>query len=146
MPPSIRQALNPSQRAGYATNKPAPPQPLPYKPAQASERISRHPPEPIQPAKPLKQTLIRRLFSLRDEAPVTREPKNIARGIAATQRVLTEGVLDPRYRPAARRVTAIICALPIVFCLGYELFQRRFEGKEQKAIPEKKSDIMEEKT
>jgi hypothetical protein len=35
-------------------------------------------------------------------------------------------------------VTAIIVMLPIVIGLGYELFQRRFLGKERKVVPVKK--------
>jgi len=56
----------------------------------------------------------------------------------AAQRYVREGILDPRYRPAARRVTAIICALPLALYLTYELFERRFMGKEQKIRPIKK--------
>ena len=61
-----------------------------------------------------------------------REPQDIERGRAATQRVLREGVLDLRYKPASRRVTALICALPIVIVVGIELYRRRFLGKEPK--------------
>ena len=39
--------------------------------------------------------------------------------------------LPPKYRPAARRVTAIMVALPIVIVFGYELFAR-WRGKEVK--------------
>jgi hypothetical protein len=49
--------------------------------------------------------------------------------------VVREGVLDPRYKGAARKYTAIICALPIVIVLSYVLLQRRFMGKEQKKLP-----------
>jgi hypothetical protein len=37
--------------------------------------------------------------------------------------------LPPKYKPAARRVTAIIVGLPIVFVVGYELFER-WRGKD----------------
>ena len=36
-------------------------------------------------------------------------------------------------------MTAIICALPLALYLSYELFQRRFMGKEQKIRPTKPS-------
>lgn len=139
--------LSPWQRAGYATARPAataPPQPLPWKPAAPSERISRRPEQP-EPPKPRKKSLVHRLFSLRGEEPkpYQHEPKNFARGVEAAQRYVREGILDPRYRPAARRVTAIICALPLAVVLGYVLFQRRFMGVEQKTRPIQK-DVMPE--
>ena len=37
--------------------------------------------------------------------------------------------LPPKYKPAARRVTAIIVGLPIIFVVGYELFER-WRGKD----------------
>lgn len=61
-----------------------------------------------------------------------REPLDPARGAAATQRVVREGVLDPRYKPASRRVIAIICAVPIFLVTSWVLFQRQFMGVEQK--------------
>ena len=39
--------------------------------------------------------------------------------------------LPPKYRPAARRVTAIIVGLPFVIVMGWELFER-WNGKEVK--------------
>jgi hypothetical protein len=39
--------------------------------------------------------------------------------------------LPPKYKPAARRVTAIMVSLPIVFVFGYELVER-WSGKEVK--------------
>ena len=35
-----------------------------------------------------------------------------------------DGKLPPKYKPAARRVTAIIVGLPVVFVVGYELYGR----------------------
>ena len=142
----------PRKRALYAT-KTAPPEPRPYKPIAPSERVSRPGPsqtaeqaaQAAQAATPKKKSLITRLFSLRPEEAQINEPRDIARGIAATQRVVSTGVLDPRYRPASRRILAIIVALPLVIGLGYELFQRRFFGKERKARPVRKLEgAMEE--
>ncbi|KAF2176994.1 hypothetical protein K469DRAFT_755359 [Zopfia rhizophila CBS 207.26] len=42
--------------------------------------------------------------------------------------------LPKKYKPAARRVTAIMVATPIVLVLGYELYQRFFRGKEVKTL------------
>ena len=61
-----------------------------------------------------------------------REPLDPARGAAASLRVAREGVLDPRYKPASRRVVAIICAVPIFIVTSWVLFQRQFLGVEQK--------------
>jgi hypothetical protein len=61
-----------------------------------------------------------------------REPLDPARGAAASLRVAREGVLDPRYKPASRRVVAIICAVPIFIVTSWVLFQRQFLGVEQR--------------
>ncbi|KAM0712671.1 hypothetical protein Q7P35_000118 [Cladosporium inversicolor] len=61
-----------------------------------------------------------------------REPLDPARGAAASLKVAREGVLDPRYKPASRRVVAIICAVPIFIVTSWVLFQRQFLGVEQK--------------
>lgn len=61
-----------------------------------------------------------------------REPLDPARGAAASLRFAREGVVDPRYKPAARRVIAIICAVPILIVTSWVLFQREFMGVEQK--------------
>jgi hypothetical protein len=61
-----------------------------------------------------------------------REPLDPARGVAASLRVVREGVLDPRYKPASRRVIAIICAVPIFIVTSWVLFQRQFLGVEQR--------------
>jgi hypothetical protein len=73
-----------------------------------------------------------------------RELGDLARGIEASKRVVTTGKLDPRYKAAARKWTALICALPIALVLSYELFRRQFMGAEQKKIPIK--SVKEENT
>ncbi|OQO08688.1 hypothetical protein B0A48_06558 [Cryoendolithus antarcticus] len=67
------------------------------------------------------------------------EPLDLARGYAATMRVAREGVLDRRYRPAARRVTAIICAVPVLLVTSWVLYKRQFLGEEQKMLSKLKS-------
>ncbi|KAK0782765.1 hypothetical protein LTS02_012069 [Friedmanniomyces endolithicus] len=139
MPRPYTGAPPPWLQVRYAsTAKPSqPPEPRAFKPIPPSERVSKTPQnEAIEVTKPPKQSLIRRLFSTRPEQPGSNaEPRDITRGLEASQRVVRDGILDARYRPAARRVTAIICALPIAIYLSYELFERRFMGKEQKVRP-----------
>ena len=131
-------------RAGYATKSP-PPLPRPYRPLAPSERLPERPPEepePSPPPKKRKQSFVHRLFSQRDDPPaesIKNEPSDIARGWQATQRVVREGVLDPRYKQASRKITAIIVGLPLVIVLGIELYRRRFMGKEAKGFSGKQS-------
>lgn len=63
------------------------------------------------------------------------EPKDPQRGIEAAQRAAATGKLDPRYKPAARKYTALIVSLPIFLYLSYELFRRGFQGVKQREIP-----------
>lgn len=78
-----------------------------------------------------------------DRAIGSTAQENRSRGVATTRRVVTEGVLDPRYKPAARRVTAIIVALPFALYLSYELFERRFLGKERRKFSADPSTIQD---
>lgn len=132
------------QRARYTTSRPAtnapPPQPRAWKAVAPSERITKRPAQLQDDLKLKKTSFIHRMFSLKNEEPQAyqNEPKDPARGIEASMRFVREGVVDPRYRPAARRVTAALCALPIAIYLTYELFQRRFMGREQKQRPIRK--------
>ncbi|KAI7547439.1 hypothetical protein KC331_g5019 [Hortaea werneckii] len=153
---------SPICRALYSTSRPsttAPPQPRPWRKQEPSERVVRQPQWVAEEAKstsPKKRSWTHRLFALRDDsipeeqpapepAPTPSPPKQqlpsdtAARALEASRRYITEGFKDPRYRSAARRVTAIICALPLALYLSYELFQRRFMGKEQKVRPVKPS-------
>ncbi|KAI7160166.1 hypothetical protein KC349_g3670 [Hortaea werneckii] len=156
------QPSSPICRALYSTSRPsttAPPQPRPWRKQEPSERVVRHPHWVAEEAKstsPKKRSWTHRLFALRDDsipeeqpapepAPTPSPPKQqqpsdtAARALEASRRYITEGFKDPRYRSAARRITAIICALPLALYLSYELFQRRFMGKEQKMRPVKPS-------
>ena len=119
-----------------------PPPPRPSKPPVAQERAAAAAPAATaatsstptsEPS--LHRRIITRLFSTRDRTPpsslsASPPPRDLARGLEASQRVVRDGVLDPRYRSAARKVGAIIIALPFVFFLGYELAMRRFAGKQ----------------
>ncbi|KAH9822879.1 hypothetical protein Tdes44962_MAKER00707 [Teratosphaeria destructans] len=125
----------PCRRRCYSAARPPPPRP--YQPDERSPKSPPQPPAP-PPSTPKPRSFLSRLNPFappeppQPAAPVVKEPQDISRGWEATRKVITTGVLEPRYRPAARRVTAIIVGLPIVIGLGYELFQRRFMGKERK--------------
>ncbi|KAI6816187.1 hypothetical protein KC332_g10752 [Hortaea werneckii] len=160
------KSSNVISRAFYSsTSRPsntAPPQPRPWRKQEPSERVVRQPQwaqEEARSTQPKKRSWTHRLFALRDDSipeeqpgpapqPTPSPPKQqqqsqpsdtAARALEASRRYITEGFKDPRYRSAARRVTAIICALPLALYLSYELFQRRFMGKEQKVRPTKPS-------
>ncbi|KAK6436795.1 hypothetical protein LTR95_007019 [Oleoguttula sp. CCFEE 5521] len=109
-------------RSSYTTSvRPPPPPARPFGANPSS-------PEPVAPS-----------LSAAPQIESSAEPLDPARGYAATMRVAREGVLDKRYRPAARRVTAIICAVPVLLVTSWVLYKRQFLGEEQKRIPEVKS-------
>lgn len=62
------------------------------------------------------------------------EHKDPARGLEASLRVAQGEKLDKRYRPASRRVLTIIVGIPFIIVLGWELYQRRFMGKEKRSV------------
>lgn len=75
--------------------------------------------------------------------PPKPEALDPARGAEASLRAAREGVLDPRYKPASRRVLAIICAVPIFLVTSWVLFQRQFLGVEQKKREKKEENGVE---
>ncbi|KAK3073759.1 hypothetical protein LTR53_004395 [Teratosphaeriaceae sp. CCFEE 6253] len=126
---------SPWQRSSYSSH-PKPPEPRAYRPLPPTERSPKPPAEPSETTKSPQQNFIRRLFSTRSEPHLPPpEPADPARGLEASRRVVMGGVLDPRYRSAAWRVTAAMCAMPFAIYLSYELFERRFRGKEQRVRP-----------
>lgn len=119
--PSIR--LRPSNlaiilRRAHSTH---PPPPRPYKPGPPPPPAPKTAPTPT-PAEPTPPT----------PSWLESEPLDPERGRAASERVVREGILDPRYKPASRRVTAIICALPVLLVTSWMLFERQVMGVEQK--------------
>ncbi|KAM3419166.1 hypothetical protein BST61_g5110 [Cercospora zeina] len=129
----------PWPRAAYATAsgnaRPTPPPPQPYKPIPAKEPVPVNADASAQPL-PEKKSLLSRLWPFRRSPAAVYPPsQDPARGLEAARRVVKEGFLDPRYRRVARSFTAAICAMPILLYTSYELFQRRFMGKEQKTRP-----------
>ena len=110
------------RRATHSTHPPPPP-PRPFKPgppppksAPNTAPTTNATPEPLPPA----------------DNWFEKEPLDPARGRAASERVVREGILDARYKPASRRVTAIICALPVFLVTSWMLYQREVMGVEQK--------------
>ena len=110
-----------------------PPPPRPFKPELSKERTPREPSPPPEPEKGILSRLWP--FSNSQAQRLNGEPKDPARGIEASRRVVIEGKLDPRYKDAARMYTALICALPLSIYLSYELWRRRFMGVDKKQIP-----------
>ncbi|SMY19764.1 unnamed protein product [Zymoseptoria tritici ST99CH_1A5] len=119
------------------TTPKAAPAPRPFKPESPEARHSRvsemQPPEPMD-VKPKRKSLFLRLWPSKPQEPVYLGSSNPERGIEAARRYVKEGVLDKRYAGAASRATALICALPIAIYLSWELYQRRFNGKERKRV------------
>ena len=136
----VRPRISPWQGARFVSRRYAsgqPPAPRPWKQTPPEERISRHPAHPEEPQPERKKGFISRLwpFSSTQPSASTNEPKDPKRGLEATIRVVREGVLDPRYKDAAKKYTRLICALPIAIYTSYELYRRRFLGVQQKKVP-----------
>ena len=126
--PESKTASSQWQRFAYSTRAPPPPRAYKELPPRPSIEVA---------APPKKRSFLQKLFSTGREDPVPRQldPPDLARGVEASQRYMATGVVDKRYKSAGRRVTAIICTVPIVIVLGMELYQRRFIGKEMKVRP-----------
>lgn len=134
---AARRLFCSAQRRCYATSLPKGiPEPRPFQPRATSERITRPSKVVVSPSRaPQKRDLLHR----REKEP--RQPveqtKDISQGMAAARKVVSDGYLDPRYRPTARRVIAIIVSLPIVIVFGWELLHRWAETiSEQRAEKE----------
>lgn len=121
-----------------------PPAPRVYKSVDIQERKQSPTGPPEQPATtpPKKTTLLSRLFPFKPspQAPIHVQSPNPARGLDAARRAVQHGVLDPRYTPAARRILIAVVAAPIAIVTSYELFARRFMGKQQKIPGQKPAD------
>jgi hypothetical protein len=140
--------------AGYATAPQPPPAPSrsqvapaarPFKPESPEERHSRITDwqftEPVvlekkdENREKKKPGIFPRIWSSKPQEPIYLGSSNPEQGAEAARRYVKEGVVDRRYAGAARRVTAMICATPILIYCSYELYQRLFNGKEQKKRP-----------
>jgi hypothetical protein len=124
----LRLALHRQFRRLATSSKPPPPPTGPYKSIPHPEK------KPIEPL--TSEQAVEVVFP---ETPKP-EPLDPARGVAASQRVVREGVLDPRYRGAAVRYTAIIVALPILIYTSWILYERQILGVEQKRRVEMNKD------
>ena len=121
-----------------------PPPPRPYRAATAEEREARRQPEPEEP--PKKRWIPSWLNPFADPAPakasvatapepVAEEPRNPERGIEAAQKFVREGVVDKRYKSAARKVLFALLASMVAIGLTPEVYKRVVLGKQQKVIP-----------
>ena len=114
-----------------------PPEARPYRPGLRGELEARQPPQPLEPPEPAKKSFWSRLSPF--GAPVLDTgPKDPERGAEAARRVVKEGVLDPRYKNAARTYTTLIVSSTLAIGLSFELYKRRFRGAAQKPIPAKR--------
>jgi hypothetical protein len=121
----LRRLRTPASIRSYAIQ--APPPIKPYQTGPLPPKAHKPTPTPKSTTEP--PTPVRSFLD--------REPLDPARGVAASLRVVREGVLDPRYKPASRRVIAIICAVPIFIVTSWVLFQRQFLGVEQRKHTER---------
>ncbi|KAF2717147.1 hypothetical protein K431DRAFT_162105 [Polychaeton citri CBS 116435] len=114
-----------------------PPSPPKYKPT------SEHPP-PSRPTASRGEVSEAQLQVIIEKTKLEPPPEpNPARGADAARRYVREGRLDPRYRPAAIRVTALICALPVLIVSSYFLWQRAILGVERKKMPPPRKTVQE---
>ena len=67
--------------------------------------------------------------------PAAEEARNPERGIEAAQRFVREGVVDKRYKSAARKVLFALLSSMVAIGLTPEVYKRVVLGKQQKVIP-----------
>ena len=153
--PTTKPASPPSKPAVSASTKPPPPKPtttpttprpttipLPSNPTKAPSPISSPPPPSATNPYPRfsKPTTSTRHIppnpyptsiraSNQQAPPSPPHRQHPTRLIEPTPDIR----LPPKYKPASRRVTAIMVSLPIVLVFGYELFER-WRGKEVKQV------------
>ncbi|KAI4955939.1 hypothetical protein J4E91_000148 [Alternaria rosae] len=149
--PTTKPASSPSKPAPAAstttrpsnpTTKPTSPRPttipLPSHPTKAPSPISSPPPNPYPRFS--KPTLSTRHIppnpyptSIRPSNQQTPPPPHQRQHPTRLIEPTPDVRLPPKYKPASRRVTAIMVSLPIVLVFGYELFER-WRGKEVKQV------------
>lgn len=152
-PHLIRRAIRPPQRlrcVQWRLSSTQPPPPArPYRPQTEEQRAASRTPKPkpkpeevAAPRSPTRQFISRWFNPFHEPAPVkgkpaveVQEPRDPARGIAAAQRVVTQGMLDPRYKAHSRRWIAIIIGLVIAIGLSPEVWRRTMKGEKRKEIP-----------
>lgn len=88
-----------------------------------------NPPPPAQPYKPESED--ERSSRLPNRTDLQAE---LASQAAQTSKKATTR-RPPTLKQKGRRITALMVSLPLSIWIGWELFQRRFMGKEQKTIP-----------
>ena len=147
----IRSARWPSQRPNpirlRCASTQTPPPVRPYRSQTEDERAALRRPEPEPEAPPQSRTrqfLSRYLNPFHEPAPqpakttadaTVQEPRDPERGVEAAQRVVRQGVLDPRYKADSRRWIAIIIGLSITIGLFPEVWRRTMKGEKRKEVP-----------
>ncbi|OCL11065.1 hypothetical protein AOQ84DRAFT_361854 [Glonium stellatum] len=122
---------------------PTKPAPLPYRPSNAT-------PKPFDPSKPSattppssppkpppptsKPTISPTSTNAFAVSHLSARPGSTGAGTDSS-RSMPDGQLPAKYKPAARRIMAIMVALPIAIVTGYELYQRLVLGEERKLMP-----------
>ncbi|KAF2109272.1 hypothetical protein BDV96DRAFT_652119 [Lophiotrema nucula] len=157
-PPQPAQASSPPRQPPAKPATPAPPPaptptpssipqrppnttiPLPRNPIDPSNPQHR-PLQPPQPAQPHPRPSAYPTPKLPIIPPHSSTPPRPATAAFNAQveanKVAYTGKLDPKYRPAARRVTAIMVGIPVVLVTSWELYQRFFMGKDVQRVFEK---------
>ncbi|OCK83477.1 hypothetical protein K432DRAFT_423346 [Lepidopterella palustris CBS 459.81] len=140
--PSTSKILQEVAAGSKAPTKHAP---LPYKPSSVQPKPSLHslpkprtPPPPPPPPAPAPSKPSVPLPSTNSSAPAgtaTTDIPNPNTSGTPGAKTKPDGKLPPKYKPAARRVTAIMVALPIVIVTSYELYLRLIVGRERRAMP-----------
>ena len=139
--PHVLSRWHLSTRSAVRLVNTAPPPAREYRPAKPAQRPKPTPPPIEELVSAPKPSLLSRILPKREPKPLREGPEDLERGFEASRRVVTEGVLDKRYKNAAKVYTRLIVALPLAIYLSYELYRRRFLGVEKKAIPEKKVNV-----
>lgn len=144
-PPRPSLDLNPNLSLFLFTSHNDPTMPTPSTPPKPREyiapdaRISRHPKYPEPPEPPKQPSLLSRIWPFKRSKPRQETldfgKPDLNRGIQASRDVVKKGVLNPRYRGIAMRITIAMAVSPVAIYLTYELYERRFGGKEQKPFP-----------
>ena len=162
--PATRPLLHPLQllllrHASTSTRhpQPQPPPARPYRRQTVEERAALKRPDPPPPSpqpRPHSRTLhllSRYLnpFHEPDPSPtptkpqpkaVEPEPRDPARGLAATTRFVKEGIIDPRYKAASRRWVVGITSLVLAIGLTPEVWRRTIRGEKRREMPGPKKE------
>lgn len=135
----------------------SPPPARPYRPQTDKHRaaLKRPEPEPPAPAPPPPRSRTRNLLSrylnpFHEPEPqrptptqpeAVPEPRDPARGLAATTRFVKEGIIDPRYKAASRRWVLVLTSLVLAIGLTPEVWRRTIKGEKRKEPSRPKANV-----